>query len=152
MITDSNKDRLSDQRSYVIPSSLQFDKDVTSRGLGTLLTATSGFNAYVGRNATNATSLARMNGSVRSLTAGMAAGYALSDMPRDYKAFKSAWDSGSTAEKVNAGIDLGGDVLMAAGSLTAIFSRRYGTVASAIATIGAGSKLGNAILGDRRYH
>ncbi|MBA3993165.1 MAG: hypothetical protein C0469_06520 [Cyanobacteria bacterium DS2.3.42] len=149
MITDSQKGQLSDQRSYVFPSSLQFDKDVFHRGLGTLLTAGSGLNAYVGRNAT---SLARFNGSVRSLSAGMAAGYALRDMPGDYMDFKSAWNNGSTAEKVNTGIDLGGDVLMAAGSLTAIFSRRYGAVASAVATVGAGSKLGNAILGDRRYH
>lgn len=149
MVTDSNKGQLSDQRSYVFPSSLQFDKDVAFKGLGTLLTAGSGLNAYVGRNAT---SLVRFNGSVRSLTAGMAAGYALRDMPGDYRDFKSALNKGSTAEQVNAGIDLGGDVLMAAGSLTAIFSRRYGAIASAVATVGAGSKLGNAILGDRRYH
>jgi hypothetical protein len=150
MINDPKKGQLSDQRSYVLPSSLQFDEDVTWKGLGTFVTATSAFNAYVGRNATR---LVLFNGAARSLTSGMAGYLAVSDMPKDYRAFKSAWEQGTTgAEKVNAGINLGGDLLMVTGSAAAILSRRYAVIGTALSTIGATSKLGNAIFGDRRYH
>jgi hypothetical protein len=149
LVTDSKQDKLFDQRSYVFPSSLQFDKDIGFKSIETLLPAISGANAYVGRNATR---LVQLNAAARIATAGMTAGFAFSEMPGDYRVFKSTLDHGTTAEKVNTGINLGGDVLMAAGSVAAVLSKRYAIVGTTIATLGAGSKLGNAILGDRRYH
>lgn len=148
LVSDSTG-KLSDQRSYVFPSSLQFDKDVRYKSLETFMPATSLANAYVGRNATR---LVRFNSAARIASSGMAASMAFSDMPGDYSAFKSALDQGTTAEKVSAGINLSGDVLMLAGSAAAIVSKRYGVLGTAISTLGASSKLGNAILGDRRYH
>ena len=149
MVNDPKRGQLSDQRSYILPSSLQFDKDVAWKAVGPLLTLAGGGNAYVGRNATR---LVLANGAARSITSGMAGAYAISEMPSDYSAFKSAWEQGTTAEKVNAGINLGGDLLMVTGSAAAILSRRYAVIGTALSTIGAGSKLGNAVLGDRRYH
>ncbi len=149
LINDSKQGKLFDQRSYVFPGSLQFDKDIGFKGLETFVTATNTFNSYVGRNATR---LVALNSGARIAGSGMVAGFALSEMPGDYRAFKSAWSQGTTAETVNAGINLGGDVLMAAGSVAAVLSKRYAVVGSVISTVGAGSKLGNAILGDRRYH
>ncbi|MCC7529283.1 MAG: trypsin-like peptidase domain-containing protein [Candidatus Melainabacteria bacterium] len=149
LIVDSKQSKLFDQRSYVFPSSLQFDKDTGLKSIETLLPAISGANAYIGRNATR---LVRLNSAARISTSAMVSGFAVSEMPGDYRAFKSAWSQGTTAETVNAGINLGGDVLMAAGSVAAVFSKRYAIVGTTIATLGAGSKLGNAILGDRRYH
>jgi hypothetical protein len=149
MITDSKLGQLSDQRSYVFPSSLQFDKDVGFKGFETFLTSANTFNSYVGRNATR---LVRLNSGARVAGSGMVLGFAVSDMPEDFSAFRSAWNDGTTAEKVNAGINLGGDVMMATGSIASILSRRYAVVGTAIATLGASSKLGNAIFGDRRYH
>ncbi len=151
LISDGKGGKLSDQRSYFIPSSLQLDKDVRSKGFDAFVTTTNLVNSYVGRHV-GKHPVGYANLGARMMGSGLAVGFSISQMPEDYKAFKSALENGTNAERINAGIDLGSDVLTAAGSLTAVVSRRYAFLGSTVAAIGSYSRLGNAILGDRRYH
>jgi hypothetical protein len=148
MITDPKKGQLSDQRSFFFPSTLQWDRDVFTESAMTSLSAS---NVYLARATRLPHSHPGLVSSMRTAYNGAVAGYALFEMPDDYKTLKSAMQHGTSAERVSAGIDLGGDGLMLAGSLASIFSRRYAVVGNVAATLGAGSKLGNALFADRRY-
>ena len=148
LVTDPKNGQLSDQRSYFVPRTLQLDSDSGWKGWETFMSGANAANAYVGRRYNNQ----NISNAARGLASVVVGGVAVSNMPKDYRAFRSALEFGSNAEKVSAGIDLGGDVLMAGGSLAAILSKRYAVVGTTISTIGAGSRFTNALFGDRRFH
>lgn len=148
LVTDPEQGQLSDQRSYVFPSSIQIDSDSGWKGYATLMTGINLYNAKIQQGRTVPPYLQ----SVRSFGASVPFGIAAVNLPLDGVRFKAAWDNGTNAEKANAGITLGGDVLMGAGSLVNMFSRRYAVVGATVATVGAVARLGNSLFGDRRYH
>lgn len=146
LIADPEKGQLSDRRSFFLPSTLQADRDVFYRGAATLFTGANSMMSYSLRNSTSHWGRGVNNG--YSVLTGI---YSIHEIPEDLKAFKTAIDFGTTAEKVSTGIDLGGDALMLAGSVAAYASKRYAALGNAISCIGATSRFGNVLFADRRY-
>lgn len=146
LVNDPKIGKLSDNRSYFMPSSLQFDSDVGVKGLNTVASSLNLASMYLGRRLPNTAA------ATRGFTSAGVAVVAGVQMPGDYKAFKSSWQNGTTAEKVSSSIDLGSDGMMILGSAASLASRRFGVAGAIMATVGAGSKFGNAMLGDRRFH
>ncbi|MBA3859146.1 MAG: hypothetical protein C0507_19750, partial [Cyanobacteria bacterium PR.3.49] len=148
LVDDPKLGQLSDQRSYVFPSSIQVDTDSAWKGYATLMTGINLYNARVQQGRV----LPAYAQSARAFGASVPFGIAAVNLPSDAVRFKSAWDTGTAAEKTNAGITLGGDVLMGAGSLVTMISKRYAVVGATVATAGAVARFGNSLFGDRRYH
>jgi hypothetical protein len=148
LVDDPKLGQLSDQRSYVFPSSIQVDTDSAWKGYATLMTGINLYNARVQQGRV----LPAYAQSARAFGASAPFGIAAVNLPSDAVRFKSAWDTGTAAEKTNAGITLGGDVLMGAGSLVTMISKRYAVVGATVATAGAVARFGNSLFGDRRYH
>ncbi len=148
LITDPKKGQLSDNRSFFFPSTLQFDDQTVMKGLSTAIAGANNAIAFGSRgNIQYGRAIRGMNNFANGLTGG----YAITELPGDIRAFKSALNYGTTAEKVSTGIDVGGDSLMIVGALAGIASKRYAPLGSVLVTIGASSRYGNAVFGDRRY-
>jgi S1-C subfamily serine protease len=148
LVTDPKLGQLSDLRSYFVPSSIQLDSDAAWKGYATFLAGANLVNAHVQQNR----KVPFLAAGSRTLGTGATFGIAVANLPFDGMKFKEAWQNGTTAEKANAGINLGGDVLMGAGSIVAMASRRYPVVGASVATVGAVARFGNSLFGDRRYH
>lgn len=68
----------------------------------------------------------------------------------DFPFLKTAMTDGSTAEKINAGINVSGDLMMMAGPLMRM-SPRMRMLAGTVQLAGAGIKLGNQLLAGRKF-
>lgn len=148
LIADPKKGQLSDNRSFFFPSTLQFDEQNVMRGLSTAIAGANNAIAFGSRgNIQYGRAIRGMN----NFANGLAGGYAITELPGDIRAFKSALNYGTNAEKVSTGIDVGGDGLMIVGALAGIASKRYAPLGSVLVTVGASSRYGNAVFGDRRY-
>lgn len=118
------------------------------KGLSTVMAGANNMIAFGSRgNIQYGRAIRGMN----NFTSGLVGGYAITELPGDIRTFKSALNYGTTAEKVSTGIDVGGDSLMIVGALAGIASKRYAPLGSVLVTIGASSRYGNAVFGDRRY-
>lgn len=146
LIKDPEQGQLHDQRSFFIPSTLQWDRESISSGLYAGLGAVTTFNNHLERRmlTSRVSPLTRLGGN--AFTASIGAIYA----PDDYDAFKSAWENGTTAEKVSAGINLAGDFVMSAGALAGM-TKRFAIVGTAVSTVGALAKFSNSLMADRRF-
>lgn len=70
----------------------------------------------------------------------------------DWRAFTSAWDNGSNAERFNSTLNLGADVSMLAGTAFYVFGgAKYRTAASIMMGTGSAAKLLNSLGSDRTY-
>lgn len=148
LITDPKKGQLSDNRSFFFPSTLQIDNENVLKGLSTVFAGGNNLIAFGSRgNIQYGRAIRGMN----TFASGLAGGYAITELPGDIRAFKSALNYGTTAERVSTGIDVGGDGLMIVGALAGIASKRYAPLGSVLVTVGASSRFGNAVFGDRRF-
>lgn len=70
---------------------------------------------------------------------------------KDAAHFRNALEHGSMPEKVSAGIDVGGDLMMFGGVLASGLPR-FRVLGAAVTLAGAAGKLGNHMLSDRRLY
>ncbi|HEY9784530.1 MAG TPA: serine protease, partial [Candidatus Obscuribacterales bacterium] len=144
MIKDENGKALGDPRSHIIPASLHFGSHTQMVGSSGLLGVTSGLShAYLKMNpASKIAAYGRLPGYMMLTAVGAA------DMPGDYRFFENAMANGSTAERISAGINLGGDAAMTGGAALGMLSRLK-KAGLAVALLGVGAKLANDVLADR---
>jgi S1-C subfamily serine protease len=78
---------------------------------------------------------------------------AMSDLANyDWRAFTTAWDNGTTAERLNSSFNLGADLSMLAGTAFYMFGgAKYRTAASVFMGTGSAAKLFNSLTTDRTY-
>lgn len=127
--------------SYVIPSSLHL-------GMGTL--EYGGLSAYRGfgllkdlQSVSNGARPSMAGGLITAAIGGL-------HMPDDFSYLKSAMNTGSTAEKVDAGIDVGTDAMMLSGTL-GLINPDWRVALGAVQLAGVGIKLVNDLMSNRRY-
>lgn len=122
-------------RDYFIPKAVNIDEDTI--GYGAMMLPLASFaRLRPGKLAAGASAIVAFNG---ALTTAMNTPY-----------FFEAMRTGTTAEKVNAGIDMAADGMMLSG-FVGLFAPRWRAATATLQVLGSSTRLVNNLMSNRRY-